>query len=95
MVNPVTFGPLRPIEERTAIAVRKDVPPAPKAAEPAAPSVPLSKLTTLARDLADSGPPVDYARIAQIRQAISLGSYKVDAEAIADAMQRHYQLGKS
>ncbi len=93
MVNPVKFGPLRPIEERTAIAPRKEGAPRPRAAEQAVPSVPLSKLTALARDLAAAGPPVDYARIAQVSQAISLGSYKVDAQAIADAMQRHYHLG--
>ena len=44
----------------------------------------------MARELADAGPPVDHARIAQIRQAISLGSYRIDPGAIADAMLLYY-----
>jgi flagellar biosynthesis anti-sigma factor FlgM len=44
----------------------------------------------MARELTDAGPPVDHARIAQIRQAISLGSYRIDPSAIADAVLRHY-----
>ncbi len=46
----------------------------------------LPKLVRLANDLAAQGPPVDFARIAEIRQAIALGTYRVDANRIAVAM---------
>ena len=59
-------------------------------AEQATATFSLSKLTAMARELTDAGPPVDHARIAQIRQAISLGSYRLDPSAIADAVLRHY-----
>ena len=101
MVNPVNFGPLRPVDDRrfhankagdtgNGTAIRSS---AGQAAEIASPQVPLAKLTNLARQLAESGPPVDYAKIAQISQAISQGRYKVDAQAVADAMLRFYAAG--
>jgi flagellar biosynthesis anti-sigma factor FlgM len=40
----------------------------------------------LARALAEEGPPVDHARLAQISQAIASGDYRIDAAAIADAL---------
>lgn len=46
----------------------------------------LPQLVSLASELASSPPPLDYARIAQIRAAISTGSYRVDAESIAQAL---------
>ena len=49
-----------------------------------APSVPM--LVNMARELAEAGPPVDHARIAQIRQAIAQGRYAADPVAIAGAM---------
>jgi negative regulator of flagellin synthesis FlgM len=97
MVDPVSFGALRPIGQGR-VAIAKD-----EAAQARtdmqtytpAPSVSLSKLTAAARQLAEAGPPVDFAKIAQIRQAIANGSYQSDAEAIADAVLRHYHSGKS
>jgi flagellar biosynthesis anti-sigma factor FlgM len=50
------------------------------------PNASLPKLIRLAGDLASQGPPVDYVRISQIRQAIALGTYRVDPERIGDAM---------
>jgi flagellar biosynthesis anti-sigma factor FlgM len=87
MVDPVSLSTLRSVESRL---VRNAKP----GGSPSAPApVPLSKLTAAARALADAGPPLDYARIAQIRTAISQGGYKVDSKAIADAMLRHYHGG--
>lgn len=48
----------------------------------------LPKLVSLANELADQGPPVDFAKIAQVRQAIALGTYRVSPEAIAEGIMR-------
>jgi flagellar biosynthesis anti-sigma factor FlgM len=100
MVDPISFGRLGSVEKRKAAVVPKSE--ATKAtahdallsSTQAKPKVSLSKLTALARELSDAGPPVDHARIAQIRQAISLGSYRIDPGAIADAVLLHYDSGK-
>ena len=100
MVDPISFGPLRSVEHRKTAAAPTPANIESKAvdalvkAERATPKVALSKLTALARELADAGAPVDHARIAQIRQAISLGSYRLDPSAIADAVLRHYDSSK-
>ncbi len=99
MVDPIKFGPLRPVEHRKSASVPTTeskaalAPSLPAPAMPAMPAVSLSKLTAMARELADSGPPVDHARIAQIRQAIAMGSYRIDPDAIAGAMLHHYDRG--
>jgi negative regulator of flagellin synthesis FlgM len=43
-------------------------------------------LSQLVADLVSQGPPVDYVRVAQLKQAIAGGSYAVDPQAIARAM---------
>jgi flagellar biosynthesis anti-sigma factor FlgM len=48
----------------------------------------LPKLVSLASTLAEQGPPVDFAKIAQVRQAIAEGSYRVNPDKIAGAMMR-------
>lgn len=86
MVDPVGFHPIgrsRPVRDQAASQASRTASPA----EPElrlSPSLP--KLVGLARQLAQAGPPVDYAKIAQVRQAISQGSYEIDADAIAGAM---------
>jgi negative regulator of flagellin synthesis FlgM len=95
MVDPISFGPLRPVEHRkpaTANAESKTPITRADAGDPTT-TVSLGKLTAIARELAASEPPVDFARIAQIRQAISLGSYRIDPNVIADAVLRHYDSG--
>jgi flagellar biosynthesis anti-sigma factor FlgM len=90
MTQPVSFNPTRAVgEKRIAAMSKNDVQVASMAATnaPAAqPNVPLSKLTTIAKELVAAGPPYDLARIAQISQAIATGDYKIDVAAIADAM---------
>lgn len=54
----------------------------------------LSTLINLARTLADQGPPIDTAKIAQVRQAIADGNYQVDVEALANAMLRYSSQSK-
>jgi negative regulator of flagellin synthesis FlgM len=46
----------------------------------------LPKLISLASELASQGPPIDHAKIARIREAIALGTYRVQPEAIANAI---------
>jgi negative regulator of flagellin synthesis FlgM len=46
----------------------------------------LPQLVSLANELASGPPPLDYARIAQIRAAISTGSYRPDPDRIAHAL---------
>jgi negative regulator of flagellin synthesis FlgM len=46
----------------------------------------LPRLLDLVADLTTAGPPVDYARIAEVRRAIADGSYQIDADAIAKAI---------
>ncbi|MFD1766781.1 flagellar biosynthesis anti-sigma factor FlgM [Sphingorhabdus buctiana] len=88
MTQPISFRPLHgPGSVRRTGA--ETVPAAPSSGQQSA-SVPLARLTGLARALANEGPPVDHARIAQIRQAIASGSYRPDANAVADAMLRHF-----
>jgi negative regulator of flagellin synthesis FlgM len=83
MVDPVPLGPVSRTRIATAPAAS-----APRAAvsetgrqRSAAASLP--RLVTLAADLAQQGPPIDYAKIAQVRQAIADGSYTIDPDRIA------------
>jgi negative regulator of flagellin synthesis FlgM len=95
MVDPISFGALRPVEHRKpATANVESKAPVTRAdlGQPTA-TVSLGKLTAIARELAAGEPPLDFARIAQIRQAISLGSYRIDPNVIADAVLRHYDSG--
>jgi negative regulator of flagellin synthesis FlgM len=48
---------------------------------PSRPTIP--RLVSLAGELVRQGPPYDYAKIAQIKAAIALGSYEVDVDRIA------------
>ena len=87
MTQPVSFTPLR-----TSQAVAKAtsaVATATNVIEDAT-LVPVARLTRLAHELAMQAPPVDHARIAQLRQAIASGEYHPDAQAIADAMLDHF-----
>jgi flagellar biosynthesis anti-sigma factor FlgM len=40
----------------------------------------------MAAKIASEGPPVDYAKLAQIRTAIFRGNYPIDTNAVANAM---------
>ena len=92
MVDPVSFGPLRSAGQYSVAAAKGGTVSAKPGIEPEPITQPvsLSKLAAAARELAEAGPPVDYAKIAQIRHAIANSSYQTDAEAIADAVLRHY-----
>jgi negative regulator of flagellin synthesis FlgM len=80
MIDPVSKGPVNMGRTRHALATKME--------PPVSRSVPLSRLLDTAAALARQGPPVDYARIAQIKQAIATGTYTVDADRIAATLLR-------
>lgn len=92
MVDPVRTGPVTPMaanvagsaELRPRLAERVTSSASQKAGEPVKPNLP--QLLELVADLASSGPPVDIAKIAQVRRAIAEGSYKIDVDALAKAI---------
>jgi negative regulator of flagellin synthesis FlgM len=51
----------------------------------------LPRLVSLAAELSRQGPPIDYAKIAQIRQAIALGRYEIDLKATLVAIFGFYR----
>jgi negative regulator of flagellin synthesis FlgM len=89
MVDPISFGSVRPITGQTMAAATANRTTTSAAASTEAgninlPSLP--KLVRLAAEIASEGPPIDYARLAPIRQAIAMGTYGVDPAAIAKAL---------
>ena len=94
MVDPVTLGPVRTLPQSprspASTAARTEAAPAQTAST--APSLP--KLVGIATELAKQGPPVDYAKIAQVRQAIAQGKYSVDVESIAHSIVGYYRADK-
>lgn len=61
----------------------------PKLAPESAQQTTLADVPTLVRQaaqIADQGPPVDYAKLAQIRTAIFRGDYPINSRAIANAI---------
>ena len=90
MIDPVNKGATRSaaIEATRTSPVRVPTSAATAAANPTnrAASVPLPRLLDLVAELTRSGPPVDYARIAQLRRAIADGSYQIDPDVLAKAI---------
>lgn len=87
MTQPVGFNPLR-ASQSVARSAATNL--AQRDSSDAARPVPVAKLTALVHDLALQPPPVDHARIAQLRQAIASGDYRVDVKIIAGAMIDHF-----
>jgi negative regulator of flagellin synthesis FlgM len=87
MIDPVPTGPVsRTSSTAPSTDAKRRIATLTPAPEAVGASANLPRLVTLAADLARQGPPVDYARIAQIRQAIAEGSYKIDPAKIAAAI---------
>lgn len=76
------------IAKTTARAVDKPKVPAARSDASGSPAT-LSKLISMARVLADQGPPIDGAKVARVRQALADGTYQIDVEALANAMLRY------
>lgn len=90
MIDPVRTGPVTSIVVNAAVSrdVRRQAQHPVDVVRPmeVAPNVTLPRLLDLVADLAHAGPPLDYARIAQVRRAIADGSYKIDADALAQSI---------
>ena len=86
MVDPVTLWPTRPVSR----SVKDDGASATRTGTISAREIvtgqSLPKLVNLATELAKAGPPVDFAKIALVRQAIAQGAYSIDVDRIAHAM---------
>ncbi len=76
---------------RKAAASGSDAPATVRTVSNAPTPVPVTRLLSLANELASEPPPVDFARIAVLRNAIASGNYAVDAALIAGAAARFYK----
>jgi negative regulator of flagellin synthesis FlgM len=94
MVDSVTLWPVRPVpkslKDDGARATRSEA----MSARTINTSASLPKLVNLAAELANVGPPVDYAKIAQVRQAIAQGDYLIDVDTIAHSMVGFFRSGE-
>lgn len=79
-------APLRPSAAPQRAQTKPGAAPTKVAAQSDLEGKSLPQLVGLANELASGPPPLDYARIAKIRAAISTGSYKVDPDEIARAL---------
>ena len=90
MIDPVTSGAasVKTAGQAGVPLVRSIAGPATPAAsnENRASNVPLPRLLDLVAELTRRGPPVDDARIAQLRRAIADRSYKIDADLLAKSI---------
>lgn len=82
-------GPLRSVRG-IAAATRVAVPTLPSgvttSAAGAAPQSSALQLISLAQEVSGQPPPIDMARIAELRRAIAAGDYAIDPMATAQAM---------
>lgn len=86
MIDPVRRGPVAPgVAPVTSASARRPMLQSAAQAD-ARPSASLPKLLDLVADLSTAAPPVDYARIAEVRRAIADGSYTINADVIAKAI---------
>lgn len=92
MVEPTAIGPTGAIGRLSVGSGNKPVSHTISSGEIAhANSLP--KLIRLASELAEQELPIDYAKIAIVRQAVALGTYRTDPTEIADAILRFGRAG--
>lgn len=94
MVDPVTLWPVRSVSNSIADEGARMKRAQASSIPPHGSGTSLPKLVSMAADLAKAGPPVDHAKIAQLRQAIARGEYSTDADAIAHAMVGFFRAGE-
>ena len=89
MVDVVSTGFVKAAPRQLPAATSKDGVATPSVAAVNIESIKsLPRLVSLANELAEQGPPIDFAKIAQVRQAIALGTYRVSPDAIAEGIMR-------
>ena len=94
MVDPVTLWPVRSVSKSVTDEGARTSFAQPVSTSTRASGVSLSKLVTLSAELAKAGPPVDHAKVDQLRQSIARGEYQNDVDAIAHSMVRFFQTGE-
>ncbi|SKB41992.1 flagellar biosynthesis anti-sigma factor FlgM [Sphingopyxis flava] len=85
-IGPQVAGVMRPAAMRKIGAGSASAARAAAVTSPVSEAEPAGQLISLTRAIAEDGPPVDTARVANLRAAIATGSYRVDADATARAM---------
>jgi negative regulator of flagellin synthesis FlgM len=85
MVDPTSFGPVKPVS-RPAVEPSQKTVPSRVTSGAIAQASSLPQLIELASELASQEVPIDYAKIALVRQAVALGTYRIEPEKVADAM---------
>jgi flagellar biosynthesis anti-sigma factor FlgM len=89
MVDIVSTGFMKAVPRQLPAALSKDGVATPSVAPVNVERIKsLPKLVSLASTLAEQGPPIDFAKIAQVREAIALGTYRVSPDKIAEGMMR-------
>jgi anti-sigma28 factor (negative regulator of flagellin synthesis) len=88
MVDPVNFGSLNGVRRAAVESGKNDSPRLAVSGNSSPAGKSLPALLAMARELATQDPPVDLVKIAEIRNAISTGSYKLDSFTTATAMLR-------
>jgi negative regulator of flagellin synthesis FlgM len=92
MIDPVRLGPVSPVAAKATAStdVRRSMAASitvvPERPSEVATGANLPRLLDLVADLSRAGPPIDYAKIAQVRRAIADGSYRIDANELAKAI---------
>lgn len=94
MVDPVTLWPVRSVSNSVADEGTRMKRSQVSSVQPRGSGTSLPKLVSMAADLTKAGPPVDYTRIAQLRQAIARGEYSKDVDVIAHAMVGFFRAGE-
>jgi flagellar biosynthesis anti-sigma factor FlgM len=86
MVDPVPSGARQNVQPRGRLSARDVVRMVPAVDPAPIRAATLPKLMSIAAELAHQGPPIDYQKVAEIRAAIALGTYRINADHIALAL---------
>ena len=94
MVDPVTLWPIRSVSKSVTDEGARAAHVQPVSTSTRALAADQPKLVNMATELAKAGPPLDHAKIDQLRQAIARGEYLQDVDAIATSMVRFFRTGE-
>jgi flagellar biosynthesis anti-sigma factor FlgM len=94
MVDPVTLWPVRSVSKSIADEGTRTTSTQAASIPTRTAATGLPKLVNLTAELSKAGPPMDNAKIAQLRQAIARGEYSHDVDAIAHSMIGFFRTGE-